>query len=340
MSESCDVAIVGVTGMIGDVLIDVLDDHDFAIVKLYLVDEENVAGGRLMYKGQSQRVEPLERFDFSQVRVVVFLGSATVGRNWIPQILAAGCSVIDASGSSRSNSHIPMVVADANPQALQGFAGPGLVACPDSQVVQAVLALQPVLQEAGLQSVTIATYQSMSTLDQQAVEGLALQTGKLLNGQPPEAGALAKQAAFNLIPRTGEVDEHGFTEDESRLGEDVRRTLALPGISVAATCVVVPVFYGTAAVLQVRTREPLSVKRLGTLLRKSPGVKLLDKPSADGYPTPVTEATGSDSVWIGRLRVDPVDPLVLNMWIVSDNLRKGVVLNSLQTLRLLIKDYL
>lgn len=340
MSDSCDVAIVGVTGMIGDVLIDVLDDHEFAIAKLYLVDEENVAGGRLMYKGQSQRVEPLERFDFSQVQVVVFLGAASVGQKWIPQMLAAGCSVIDASGSSRTDPATPMVVADANPAALVGFTAPGLVACPDSQVVQAVLALQPVLQEVGLQSVVIATYQSMSTLDQQAVEGLALQTGKLLNGQPPEAGALAKQAAFNLIPRTGDVDEHGYTQDEARLGEDVRRTLELPDISVAATCVVVPVFYGTAAVLQLRTREPLPIKRLIALLRKAPGIKVLDKPAEGGYPTPVTEATGSDSVWIGRLRVDPVDPLVLNMWIVSDNLRKGVVLNSLQTLRLLIKDYL
>ncbi|WP_373186787.1 aspartate-semialdehyde dehydrogenase [Halopseudomonas sp.] len=340
MSESCDVAIVGVTGMIGDVLIDVLDDHDFSIAKLYLVDEENVAGGRLMYKGQSQRVEPLERFDFSLVKAAVFLGSESMAESWIPRALAQGCAVIDASGHSRRNMDAPMVVADANPHAMDEFAAPGIIACPDSQVVQAVLALQSIVRESGVQSVSLATYQSMSTLDQEAVEGLALQTGRLLNGQPPESGALAKQAAFNLIPRTGELDEQGFTRDEARLGEDVRRVLELPGVSVAATCVVVPVFYGTAAVVQLRTREALPVKRLATLLRKAPGVKLLDKPAADGYPTPVTEATGSDSVWVGRLRQDPVDPLVLNMWIVSDNLRKGVVLNSLQTLRLLIKDYL
>ncbi len=340
MSKSCDVAIVGVTGMIGDILVDVLDDHDFSIAKLYLVDEESVAGGRLMYKGQSQRVEPLERFDFSSVSVAVFLGSESMAESWVPRALAAGCSVIDASGASRVNMGTPMIVADANPELLAGLTLPGVIACPDSQVVQAVLALQPVVREAGLQSVAVATYQSMSTLDQNAVEGLALQTGRLLNGQPAEAGALAKQAAFNLIPRTGDLDEQGFTRDEARLSADVRRVLELPDISVAATCVVVPVFYGTAAVVQLRTREVLAVKRLATLLRKAPGVKLLDKPANDGFPTPVTEATGSDSVWIGRLRQDPVDPLVLNMWIVSDNLRKGVVLNSLQTLRLLIKDYL
>lgn len=340
MSSSCDVAIVGVTGMIGDILVDVLDDHDFSIAKLFLVDEETVAGGRLMYKGQSQRVEPLERFDFSLVKAAVFLGSESMAETWIPRALAAGCTVIDASGSSRTNAEAPMVVADANGHVLTGFAAPGVIACPDSQVVQAVLALQPVLREAGVQSVAVATYQSMSTLDQDAVEGLALQTGRLLNGQPPEAGALAKQAAFNLIPRIGDVDEHGFTCDEARFGEDVRRVLELAGVSVAITCVVVPVFYGTAAVMQLRTREVLTVKRLATLLRKSPGIKLLDKPTNDGFPTPITEATGSDAVWIGRLRQDPVDPLVLNMWIVSDNLRKGVVLNSLETLRLLIKDYL
>lgn len=340
MSSSCDVAIIGVTGMIGDILVDVLDEHDFSIAKLFLVDEETVAGGRLMYKGQSQRVEPLERFDFSLVKVAVFLGAESMAEAWIPPALAAGCTIIDASGSSRSNAQAPMVVADANPHVLSGFATPGVIACPDSQVVQAVLALQPIVRESGVQSVAVATYQSMSTLDQNAVEGLALQTGRLLNGQPAEAGALAKQAAFNLIPRTGELDEQGFTRDEARFGEDVRRILELPGVSIAATCVVVPVFYGTAAVIQLRTREALPVKRLATLLRKAPGVKLLDKAAADGFPTPITEATGSDAVWIGRLRQDPIDPLVLNMWIVSDNLRKGVVLNSLETLRLLIKDYL
>tara|TARA_R110002020_G_scaffold164137_1_gene350558 strand:+ start:2121 stop:3140 length:1020 start_codon:yes stop_codon:yes gene_type:complete len=339
MSKACNVAIVGVTGMIGDVLINVLDDHEFPIEKLYLVDEEAVAGGRLMYKGQSLRVDPLERFDFSSVRVAIFLCAESVAATWVQRALAAGCSVIDASGHSRGDDSLPLAVAGVNPQVLEGLTWPGVVACPDSQVVQAALALHAVAGS-GLEAVSIATYQSMSTRDLDAVEGLALQTGRLLNGQPPEAGALEKQAAFNLIPRTGDVDEQGYTQNEVRLAEDLRRVLDCPAIPVSVTCILVPVFYGNAAVIHAKTVESVDVKRLAALVRKAPGVKLLDKPAPGGYPTPVSEATGSDAVWIGRLRQDLTDPAGLNMWIVSDNLRKGVVLNSLQTLELLIKDYL
>ncbi|MFN3579009.1 MAG: aspartate-semialdehyde dehydrogenase [Pseudomonas sp.] len=340
MSKSCDVAIVGVTGMIGDILIDVLADHEFAISKLHLVDLEAVAGGRLMYQGQSMRVEPLERFDFSAVKVAIFLCAEEVAGQWAPQALAAGCSVIDASGHFRADSGVPLVVAGVNQELLADCSWPGVVACPDSQVVQATLALDALMGEVPLESLSIATYQSMSTLDQEAVEGLALQTGKLLNGQPPEAGALAKQAAFNLIPRTGDVDEQGYTGAELRLAADLRRIFRQPSMPVSVTCVLVPVFYGSAAVIHLKAAQELDLKKLNSLIRKAPGVKLLDKPVAGGYPTPVTEATGSDSVWIGRLRQDSLDPSRLNLWIVSDNLRKGVVLNSLQTLNLLIKDYL
>lgn len=339
MSKTCDVAIVGVTGMIGDVLINVLEDHEFPIERLYLVDEETSAGGRLMYKGQSLRVEPLERFDFSSVRVAVFLCAESVAAIWAPRAVEAGCSVIDSSGYFRADTAVPLVVAGANSQVLEGRTWPGIVACPDSQVVQTVLALRAVAG-AGLKALSIATYQSMSTRDLDAVEGLALQTGRLLNGQPPEAGALEKQAAFNLIPRTGDVDGQGYTRDEIRLVEDLRRVFAMPEMPVSVTCVLVPVFYGNAAVVHAKTTELVDVKRLTGLIRKAPGVKLLDKEAPGGYPTPVSEATGSDSVWIGRLRQDLTDPAGLNMWIVSDNLRKGVILNSLQTLDLLIKDYL
>lgn len=340
MSKACNVAIVGVTGMIGDILVDVLADHEFAIGKLHLVDQETFAGGRLMYQGQSMRVEPLERFDFTAVKIAVFLCAPEVAAQWVPQALAAGCSIVDASGHSRADAEVPLLVAGVNPDALVASSWPGVVACPDSQVVQSALALKALTGDILLESVSIATYQSMSTRDQEAVEGLALQTGRLLNGQPPEAGALEKQAAFNLIPRTGEVDEQGFTSAEVHLADDLRRIFRQPTMSVSVTCVLVPVFYGSAAVIHLKAAEEFDLKKLNSSIRKASGVKLLDKPIAGGYPTPVTEATGSDSVWIGRLRRDSRDPSRLNLWIVSDNLRKGVVLNSLQTLNLLIKDYL
>lgn len=339
MSKNRDVALVGVTGLAGETLVNVLDDHEFDFGQVYLLDTEEQAGGRLMLKGQSQRVEVLEQFDFSRVAVVLF-ADAWLASDWADRAVAAGCVVVDACGAFRHRTDVPLVVAEVNPQALAELGPRRIVACPDAQVVQTLVALQPLAAAGGLQSLTIATYQSMSTLGNEEVEALALQTGRLLNGQPPEKGALDKQAAFNLIPRVGTLDEAGNSQLEQYLAEDVRRILNLPTLPVAVTCVLVPTFFGSAQVMQLRTERPLPVGRAGTLLRRAAGVKLLDKASAGGYPTPVTDATGSDHVWVGRVRQDSFDPSGISMWVVSDNLRKGVALNSLAIAQLLIKDYL
>lgn len=334
-----DVALVGLSGLAGEALLNVLDDHPFDFGQIHLLDTEEQAGGRPMLQGQSQRVEVLERFDFSRVAVVLF-ADAWLASDWADKAVAAGCVVVDACGAFRHRAEVPLVVAEVNPQALAELGERRIVACPDAQVVQTLIALQPLVAAAGLQSLNIATYQSMSTLGNEEVEALALQTGRLLNGQPPEKGAFDKQAAFNVIPRIGELDESGNSQLEQHLAEDVRRILGMPQLPVAVTCVLVPTFFGTAQVMQLRTREALPSGRAATLLRKAPGVKLLDKPAVGGYPTPVSDATGSDHVWVGRVRQDFFDPLGIGMWLVSDNLRKGVALNSLAIAQLLIKDYL
>ena len=339
MRKTRGVAVVGVSGLAGEAVLNVLDEHEFDFGQIHLLDTEEQAGGRLMLKGQSQRVDVLERFDFSGVAVVLF-ADAWLASDWAKRVVAAGCLVVDACGAFRHKTDVPLVVAEVNPQALADIGPHGIISCPDAQVVQTLVALKPLLSAAGLQSLNVATYQSMSTLGNEEVEALALQTGRLLNGQPPEKGAFDKQAAFNLIPRVGELDEAGNSQLEQHLAEDVRRILELPQLPVAVTCVLVPTFFGTAQVMQLRTAEPLAAGRAATLLRKAKGVKLLDKPAAGGYPTPVSDATGSDHVWVGRVRQDSFDPTSIGMWVVSDNLRKGVALNSLAIAQLLIKDYL
>lgn len=339
MSKTRAVALVGVSGLTGETLINVLDDHDFELGELHLLDTEEQAGGRLMVKGESQRVEVLEKFDFSRVALVVF-ADAWLASDWADRVVAAGCVVVDACGAFRHRTDVPLVVAEINSRALADLGSRRIVSCPDAQVVQTLLALQPLVAEGGLQMLNIATYQSMSTVGNEEVEALALQTGRLLNGQPPEKGAFDKQAAFNLIPRVGELDEAGNSQLEEHLVTDVRRILDLPDLPMMATCVLVPTFFGTAQVMQLRTDRALPAGRAATLLRKASGVKLLDRASAGGYPTPVTDATGSDQVWVGRLRQDSRDPVSISMWVVSDNLRKGVALNSLAIAQLLIKDYL
>lgn len=337
MKTSSDLAIVGVDSILGENLLAVLDDREFPFARIHLLETEDAAGGRPMLRGQSQRVEVLEHFDFSSVGLVIFAGSVDIARTWAAQAVAAGAMVIDTTGAHRA-SDAPLVVAEVNPELLRELTRPCIVACPDAQTVQAAIALAPLLANHGLESVSIATYQSMSTLNNEAVEALALQTGRLLNGQPAERGALDKQAAFNLIPRMGELLETGETDQEHALATDVRRLLNMPTLPITVTCVLVPTFFGTAAVVHARTAKAIAAGKLPGIMRKASGVKLLDKPAAGGYPTPVTDATGSDHVWIGRLRQDPLDDQAVNMWIVSDNLRKGVALNSLLIAELLIKD--
>mgnify|MGYP000184536236 CR=1 FL=1 len=337
---SGDIAIVGVTGLEGESLLDVLEDEGYPFASIHLIEPTEQAGERLMLRGQSQRVEALERFDFASVKVVIFLGSSKLAADWAPVVAAKGCVVVDSTGAHRGQPDVPVVVADVNPQRIADFAARRIVASPDAQVVQTASALKPLLDEAGLRSVTLATYQSMSTHSRDAVEALAFQTGRLLNGQPAEKGVLDRQAAFNLLPRIGELDESGAADAERVLAEDLRRVLELPDLPVSATCVLVPLFFGTAQSLQAMTQQVVAPKRLAGLLRKGPGLKLLDKPAAGGYPTPVSDATGSDHIWIGRLRQDALDAHSINMWVVSDNLRKGVVLNSLAIAARLIKDFL
>ncbi|QJD58095.1 aspartate-semialdehyde dehydrogenase [Pseudomonas sp. gcc21] len=339
MTKSCDVAIVGVYGIVGESVMSLLEDHAFPFATVHLLETREAAGGRLMVHGQSQRVEIVEQFDFSQVQLVLFVSDMELAAEWAPKAVQAGCAVVDATGAFR-DADIPLVVAEVNPESLSGFAARRIVACPDSEVAQAAVALKPLRDEVGLLSVNIATYQSMSTQGKEQVEALALQTGRLLNGQPAERGAFEKQAAFNLIPRIGEIDENGDSQSELRLADDLRRVLDMPKLPVSATCVLVPIFFGTAQAVQARTEQVIAEKRLGTLMRKAKGVKLLDKPAEGGYPTPVSDATGSDHVWISRLRQDRLEPQSVNLWAVSDNLRKGVALNSLEVAGLLIKDFL
>lgn len=339
MTKSCDVAIVGVYGIVGENVMSLLEEHEFPFATIHLLETAEAAGGRLMVHGLSQRVEIVEQFDFSRVRLALFVGDPVLAAEWAPKAVEAGCAVVDATGAFRA-ADIPLVVAEVNPEALSGFAARRIVSCPDSQVALAAIALKPLQSEGGLRSISIATYQSMSTQGKEEVEALALQTGRLLNGQPAERGAFEKQAAFNLIPRIGEIDDNGDSLCERQLAEDLRRVLDMPDLPVSATCVLVPIFFGTGQAVQARTEQVIALKRLGTLMRKAKGIKLLDKPAEGGYPTPVSDATGSDHVWVSRLRQDRLEPHCVNLWAVSDNLRKGVALNSLEVAGLLIKDFL
>lgn len=340
MSTHKAIAIVGANSLLGEALLAILEDQDFGFAEVRLLDLDEEAGGRLMLRGQSLRVEPLGSFDFSGVAVALMALDAAQAQACLPRIRQAGCIAVDASSALAADTDVPLVVAAVNPQALELARASGAVRCPDAQTLLTAQAVHPLIAEGGLESLSIATYQSASTLGQQGLEALALQTGKLLNGQPAESSLLGRQLAFNLLPRLGEPGDAGDTDQEWRIADDLRRLFGMPELPVLATCVLVPMFFGTAQVVQLRTRELLDVGRLPTLLRRNRNLKLLDKSAPAGFPTPVEQATGNEKLWIGRLRQSAQDGRLMQMWAVADNLRACLAMNQLQVTELLIKDYL
>ncbi|TVP93693.1 MAG: aspartate-semialdehyde dehydrogenase, partial [Pseudomonadaceae bacterium] len=328
MAASAALAIVGVTSMVGENLVALLDEGTFSYSELALFEPTEEAGGRLMIGGDSRRIEALEKADFSRFAVVIFATEAAVSAEWAPRAVAAGCWVIDTSEQWQDDAQVPMLVADVNAaSALPGLSR-GLLVSPDSQVVQAALILQPMLAK-GLRAATISTYQSLSTQGRSALEAMALQTGKLLNGLPVEGGTFEKQAAFNLLPRIGAAEEDGSSAAEQRLMAGLRRVMPLDTVPLSVTAVLVPVFYGSGHSVHLELEQAVDRKALASLLRKVPAVKVLDKPVAGGFPTPVTEAAGDDHLWVGRIRQDAVDPKRVSLWSVADNLRVGVARNTL-----------
>lgn len=340
MSAQKAIAIVGANSLQGEALLAVLEDQDFGFAGVHLLDVAEEAGGRLMLHGQSLRVEPLESFDFSSVAVALMALEPEQVIACMPRIREAGCIAVDASGALRSVTRVPLVVAAINPQALASAVEAGAVNCPDAQTLLTAQVVNPLLAEAGVQMLSVATYQSASTLGQSGLEALALQTGKLLNGQPADAGLTGRQMAFNLIPRLGLLDESGNTQDELRMVDDLRVLFDLPELPVQVTQVLVPVFYGSAQVIQVQNQEALEAARIPVLLRRNRNLKLLDKPADNGFPTPIEQASGSDRLWVGRIRQNPQDPRLLQLWAVADNFRACLAMNQLQVTQLLIKDFL
>jgi aspartate-semialdehyde dehydrogenase len=235
---------------------------------------------------------------------------------------------------------VPLVVAEVNPGALAGYTARNIVANPNCSTMQLVVALRPLHDAAGLERVTLATYQSVSGGGRRAIQELGRQTAELLNGRPIEPEVFPKQIAFNCLPHIDSFQPNGYTREEMKLVWETRKILGLPELAVSATAVRVPVFYGHAEAVQLETRTKLTVAEARALLEQAPGVVVMDEPVPGGYPTQVTEAAGTDPVFVGRLREDLSHPRGLALWIVADNVRKGAALNSVQLAELLVKHYL
>ncbi|MEN5265666.1 aspartate-semialdehyde dehydrogenase [Stenotrophomonas sp. TWI587] len=331
------VAVVGATGAVGETMLAILAERNFPIATLSLLASSRSAGGEIEYQGEKIKVQDLSTFDPNGVDIALFSAGGSVSKEFGPKFAAAGAVVIDNSSAFRYDDDVPLVVSEVNPEALKNRPR-GIVANPNCSTMQMLVALAPLHRQYGIERINVATYQSVSGGGRSALEELGKQTGQLLSFQEIDPQRFPVQIAFNLIPHIDDFQENGFTKEEMKLVWETRKILGDDSILVNPTAVRVPVFYGHSEAVTIETRDKVTPDAARELLARSPGVEVVDKHEAGGYPTPVTHASGTDAVYVGRIREDLSHPRGLNLWIVSDNIRKGAALNAVQLAELVAAE--
>jgi len=339
MSEGFSVAVVGATGLVGEAMLDCLAARDFPVGDLHLLASGRSAGTAVRYGDRQCRVAELAGFDFEGVDVALFSAGGSVSREHAPRAAAAGAVVIDNTSCFRYDDDVPLVVPEVNPDALAGYRERNLIANPNCSTIQLVVALKPIYDAVGIRRINVATYQSVSGAGRGLVEELARQTALLLNGQPLGKISTPKQIAFNALPQIDEFEDNGYTREEMKMVWETRKILGDNEIAVNATAVRIPVFFGHSEAVHLETVDKITADEARKLLKKAPGVSLLDERRAGGYPTAATEAARDDGVWVGRIRDDISHDRGLSLWVVADNIRKGAALNSVQIAEILVKSY-
>jgi len=340
MSKTYDVAVVGATGLVGETMISVLEQRKFPVGELHLLASSRSAGQTMTFRNKKVRVKDLAEFDFTGVQIGLFSAGGSVSGEHAPRAAAAGCVVIDNTSRFRQDADIPLVVPEVNPGAIAEYRNRGIIANPNCSTIQMLVALKPIYDEGGIERIVVSTYQAVSGAGRRHMEDLARQTALLMNGKPFESELYKRPIAFNALPHIDVFEDNGFTREEMKMVRETHKILGDAAIQVNATAVRIPVFFGHSESVYVQTREPVPVERARILLKKAPGVVLMDDPATQLYPTAATDAANQDAVFVGRLRQDLFDERGLSMWVVSDNVRKGAALNSVQIAELLVKDYL
>jgi len=334
MSQSFDIAVVGATGTVGETLVQILEERDFPIANLHLLASSESAGHSVPFRGKNVRVREVDEFDFSKVQLVFFAAGPAVTLSFAPRATAAGCALIDLSGALPAE-QAPQVVPEANAQVLAGLKKPFQVSSPSASATTLAVVLAPLRELLDVQRVTVTASLAVSTQGREAVTELARQTAELLNVRPLEPRFFDRQMAFNLLAQVGTPDAQGHTVLEKRLVHELRAVLGQPALKISVTCVQAPVFFGDSFSVTLTSARPVDLAAVNAALEAAAGVELVE---AGDYPTPVGDAVGQDVVYVGRVRSGVDDPTELNLWLTSDNVRKGAALNAVQVAELLIKD--
>jgi aspartate-semialdehyde dehydrogenase len=338
--ERYNVAIVGATGAVGEALLSILEQREFPVAELVVLASERSAGEKLKFAGKQVTVQELAKFDFDDIDIAFFSAGGAVSREHAPRAAAAGAVVIDNTSEFRYVADIPLVVSEVNPHAIAEYTNHNIIANPNCSTMQLLVALAPIHRAVGIERINVATYQSVSGAGRSGMEELGHQTADLLNFHSIEPKKFQAQIAFNVIPQIDAFQDNGYTREEMKMVWETRKILEDEAIAVNPTCVRVPVFYGHSEAVHIETRDKIDVATVRELLESAPGVVVVDERKAGGYPTPVGHAAGEDAVFVGRIREDISHPNGLDLWVVSDNIRKGAALNAVQVAEILIREYL
>lgn len=338
MSQAFNVAVLGATGLVGQTMMELLAQRDFPIDTLYPLASERSAGGQIEFKGQKITVQNADDFDWSLVQIGFFSAGGSVSEKFAPLAAEAGCVVIDNTSQYRYEPDIPLVVPEVNAHALSDFRNRNIIANPNCSTIQMVVALKPIYDALGIDRINVCTYQSVSGAGKSAMEGLARQTAELLNAKPITGDEFSRQMAFNAIPQIDVFMDNDYTKEEMKMVWETRKILGDDAILVNPTAVRVPVFYGHGEAIHIELRQPSDAEQIKSLLKDAPGIVLHE--DREDFPTQVSSASGNDGVHVGRVRNDISHPHGINLWVVSDNIRKGAATNSVQIAEVLIRDYL
>jgi aspartate-semialdehyde dehydrogenase len=332
--------VVGATGLVGSNMLSILEQRAFPVGELHAVASARSAGRTVRFLGRDLPVQDLETFDFSKVQIGLFSAGASVSKVHAVRAGKAGCIVIDNTSQFRYQDDIPLVVTEVNPHAIAGYRKHNIIANPNCSTMQMLVALKPLHDVAQIERINVATYQSVSGGGQKAIDELDQQHAALAQGGVAVPKVIAKQIAFNCVPQIDVFLDNGYTKEEMKMFWETQKIMEDPSIRVNATAVRVGVHVGHSEAVHIETRRKLTETQAREILGRAPGVVVIDERKPGGYPTAVTEGAGTDAVYVGRIREDISHERGLNLWIVSDNVRKGAALNSVQIAEILVKDYL
>ena len=339
MSKSFCVAVAGATGAVGNQMMTCLEEMDFPVKELKLLATAKSAGRKLGFRGREVVVEELTASSFNGVDIAIFSAGGGTSEQFSPVAAAAGCVVVDNSSAWRMDPDVPLVVPEVNPHAIAGYTTKGIIANPNCSTIQMIVALAPLHRRFGIRRIVVSTYQAVSGTGKKAIDELLEQTRAILDSKETTSRVYPHRIAFNCLPHIDAFLESGYTKEEMKMVNETRKILEDDTIRITATTVRVPVFFGHSESVNIETEKPIPPEEVRAVLEEAPGVTVVDDPGQNRYPMAI-DAAGKDNTFVGRIRADESVEHGINLWVVSDNIRKGAATNAVQIAQILARDYL